>query len=93
MTLVFVPPLVGPIAGETNNTLTELRIDLGGPLAGGDLSYAADKALGEALKTNSSLKELNMVNCELGPEDVRGLAGGIAVHSSLTEVRWTFCCP
>ena len=25
-----------------------------------------------------------MMLCELGPEDARGLAGGIAVHASLT---------
>ena len=27
-----------------------------------------------------------MVDCELGPEDARGLAGGIAVHTSLTKL-------
>ena len=44
------------------------------------------EALGGALKVNSSLEELYMVDCGLGPEDARGLAGGIAVHASLTEL-------
>ena len=50
-------------------------------------------AFGEALKANSSLKELDMAGCSLKAEDGKGLAGGLAVHASLTEVRWTFCCP
>ena len=44
------------------------------------------EALGEALKVNSSLKELRMQECGLGPEDAKGLAGGIAVHGSLTSL-------
>ena len=43
-------------------------------------------AFGEALKANSSLKELHMQHCRLGPEDAKGLAGGIAVHASLNKL-------
>ena len=35
------------------------------------------EALGEALKANKSLKELNLEFCSLGPEDGKGLAGGV----------------
>ena len=45
------------------------------------------EALGEALEANSSLKKLDMVGCELEPEDGKGLAGGLAIHASLTSLR------
>ena len=50
------------------------------------------EALGEALKTNSSLKQLTMNRCSLNADDGKGLAGGLAVHASLTEV-YQLCPP
>jgi len=44
-------------------------------------------AFGEALKVNSSLKELNMRACSLEADDGKGLAGGLAIHASLTELN------
>ncbi|EOD07673.1 hypothetical protein EMIHUDRAFT_453269 [Emiliania huxleyi CCMP1516] len=44
------------------------------------------EALWEALKNNSCIKTLDLCLCSLGPEDGTGLAGGIAVSASLTEV-------
>ena len=41
-------------------------------------------AIGEALKTSTSIKKLEMLNCSLGPEDASGLAGGISASASLT---------
>ena len=52
----------------------------------GNKIKGSGEALGGALKVNSSLKELYMADCGLGPEDARGLAGGIAVHASLTKL-------
>ena len=51
------------------------------------------EALGEALKTNSSLKGLDLGFCSLGPEDGKGLAGGMLVNASLTEARCLRCAP
>ena len=55
-----------------------------------DVSYnnikGSGEALGEALKNNSSLKELKMAECSFDAEDVKGLAGGLAVHGSLTTL-------
>ena len=48
------------------------------------------EAMGEALKTSTSIKKLELVGCGLSPEDGQGLAGGIAASGSLTEV--CLCC-
>eukprot|EP00316_Scyphosphaera_apsteinii_P005200 CAMPEP_0119311254 /NCGR_PEP_ID=MMETSP1333-20130426/22005_1 /TAXON_ID=418940 /ORGANISM="Scyphosphaera apsteinii, Strain RCC1455" /LENGTH=283 /DNA_ID=CAMNT_0007315595 /DNA_START=167 /DNA_END=1018 /DNA_ORIENTATION=+ len=45
---------------------------------------------GDALKANSSLKELNMTGCRLDTKDGKGLAGGLAVHASLTSLNVSF---
>ena len=50
------------------------------------------EAMGEALKANSSLKALFMNICDLGPEDGKGLAAGVAASASLTKVR-AACAP
>ena len=42
--------------------------------------------IGEALRTSSSLTELDMGFCGLGPDDGKGLAGGIAASGSLMEL-------
>ena len=46
--------------------------------------------MGEALKTSTSIKTLNLYDCSLSPEDGKGLAGGIAATGSLTvlDVRY-----
>ena len=44
------------------------------------------EALGEALKTNTSLRTLKMRWCGLDANDGKGLAGGLAVHSGLTKL-------
>ena len=58
-------------------------------VAGNNLK-GSGAAFGEALKSNSSLKELKMVECGLGAEDLKGLAGGLAVHGSLTELNMLY---
>ena len=44
------------------------------------------EAIGEALRTSSSIKKLEMKGCSLGPEDASGLAGGIAASASLASL-------
>ena len=44
------------------------------------------EAFGEALKSNVTLKMLEMKSCGLDANDGKGLAGGIAVNSSLTSL-------
>ena len=64
---------------------TALKVLVVGGKDGHDLT-GSGRALGEALKTNSSLEKLEMVNCKLGPEDAKGLAGGVAVNTALKEL-------
>jgi len=59
-----------------NKTLIELSLN-------GDKIGGSGEAFGEALKANSSLKELNMDGCSLGPEDGKGLAAGLAANTTL----------
>ena len=54
---------------------------------GGNKIQGSGQALGEALKTNKSLKELKIFACDLNAEDGKGLAGGLAVHASVTELN------
>ena len=44
------------------------------------------EAFGEALKANTSLKTLKMIDCSFDANDSKGLAGGLAVHSVLTKI-------
>ena len=44
------------------------------------------EAFGEALKANTSLKTLKMIQCSLDADDSKGLAGGLAVQSGLTKI-------
>jgi len=70
-----VQPLA--VALMANSVLTRLDLSLNGLEGSGEV-------LGEALKANSSLKVLGLYGCSLGPEDGKGLAGGIAACASLT---------
>ena len=45
------------------------------------------EAFGEALKSNVTLKMLEMKGCGLGANDGKGLAGGIAVNGGLTSLE------
>ena len=53
----------------------------------GNSIMGSGAAFGEALKTNSSLKKFEMVWCRLDADDAKYLAGGLAVHGSLTSLR------
>jgi len=64
---------------DVSTSLTTLNVCLNNIKGSG-------QAFGEALKANSSLKELYMHSCTLNTNDANGLADGLAVHASLTSL-------
>ena len=63
-------------------------------LSGNNIGDEGASTLGEALKSNKSLKDLELVNCGIGVEGGKALASalGIAVLTNL-DVRYTRLTP